>query len=361
MRPTSSRKAGLDGYIAKQAIANVLALHSRGVDRADRNLLASAYHEDATVDYGPFKGPAQQLAAAVPSAQRGQPVTLHRTSNRYIAVEGDSARSESYVIAYLEQLDGGAAVQRLVGGRYLDRHARRDGQWRIAHRQYVMDWNTNRPSSASWPEPSADFTHFLPRGAQGATDPGRALLTLGAAGFSRKGAHAVARTADEAELDAALSRQALDELCAAYARGVDRADAQLLASLFNEDSTVISGVINGSGPEFARDICAFVTSNLERCFHSISNSWFEIEGDAAVGEIYVIAMATAGGQDIMTGGRYVDSYQRRSGAWKFSSRTFVMDWSTTQPSSYQRDGMYASLTMRGCFGRQDPVYAFWKT
>jgi hypothetical protein len=222
-----------------------------------------------------------------------------------------------------------------------------------------MDWNTNRPSTANWPEPAADFAHFLPRGSQGAADPGRALLALGAAGFSRKGVDSVARIAGEVELEAALSRQALDELCAAYARGVDRADAELLASLFHEDATVISGVVNGSGPEFAKRICAFVTTNLERCFHSVSNSWFDVYGDDAVGEIYVIAMATAGGEDIMTGGRYVDSYQRRNGVWKFRSRAFVMDWSSTHPSTYHSDGMFSSLTTRGCFGRQDPVYALW--
>ena len=79
-----------------------------------------------------------------------------------------------------------------------------------------------------------------------------------------------------------------------------------------------------------------------------------------MGESYVIAMATAGGSDVMTGGRYIDAFERRNGKWKFKSRSFVIDWSSTQPVSYESGGMYAALTTRGSYGRGDPVYAFWK-
>jgi len=166
-------------------------------------------------------------------------------------------------------------------------------------------------------------------------------------------------TTSEAELDAALSMQALDELSAAYARGLDRADEELLASLFHPDSTVVSGIINGSGSEFARQMPVFLRQNLERCWHSVANSWFQVAGDSAVGEVYVLATMTAGGNDVMTGGRYIDSYHRREGVWKFSSRTFVMDWTTSQPANPRNDAAYAAF-IRGCFGREDPVYRLLK-
>ena len=351
-------RAAVRDLASKHAIANVLATHSRGVDRADLNLLASAYHVDAQVDYGFFRGAASELAAILAAAQKGQPVTMHRTSNMWIGVDGERARSESYVIAYMEHLDPAGALQRLVGGRYLDTHERRDGDWRMTHRTYVMDWNTNRASTSSWPEPPVSRA-FLPRGDQGAADPGRALLAAAAAGFERQGDRPVSARTNESELDAVLSKQALHELCMAYARGVDRADAQLLASLFHDDATVVSGVVNGSGAQFAEQITDFVRSNLERCFHSVANVWFEIDGDDAVGESYVIAVATAGGNDVMTGGRYIDAFQRRHGAWKFQSRVFVIDWSSTQPTTFESGGMYASLATRGSYGAGDPVYSFW--
>ena len=160
-------------------------------------------------------------------------------------------------------------------------------------------------------------------------------------------------------IDQALSRQALHDLCMAYARAADRGDAELMESLFHEDATVISGIVNGDGKRFARDIVAFVTANLQRAFHSVANEWYEIKGDKAIGESYVIAMVTAGGNDIMTGGRYIDAFERRNGAWKFRSRNFVVDWTTTHPTTFESGGMYAALPTRGCFGKQDPVYAFW--
>jgi hypothetical protein len=345
---------------AKHAIESALATHSRGVDRADYNLLASAYHSDAQVDYGFFKGPAVELAAMLAGAQKGQPVTMHRTSNIWIAVDGERARSESYVLASIEHADASGAIRRLVGGRYLDRHECRDGDWRLTHRQYVMDWNTNRPGGSHWPEHAVSLAQYLPGGGQGAADPGRALLAVAAAHFRNDGGRTVPAKDPEAALDAVLAKQALHDLCMAYARGVDRADATLLSSLFHEDSSVVSGVINGPGPRFAREITDFVQKNLERCFHSVANAWFQIEGDDAVGESYVIAMASAGGNDVMTGGRYIDAYQRRDGVWKFKSRSFVIDWSSVQPTTYETGGMYAALPTRGSYGRGDPVYALWK-
>jgi hypothetical protein len=73
----------------------------------------------------------------------------------------------------------------------------------------------------------------------------------------------------------------------------------------------------------------------------------------------LVANTTAGGKDTLIGGRYIDSYQRRDGVWKIKARAFVVDWTNTQPTSYETGGMYAALTTRGCYGKSDPVYAFW--
>lgn len=358
-------RLALQVLAAKREVENVLALHSRGVDRADLNLLSSAYHPDATVDYGFFSGPAVQLATILTSAQKGQPVTLHRTSNIWIRVTGSRAISESYVIAYMEHQapEGGAqsGTQRLVGGRYLDALEERDGQWRLAHRTYVMDWNINHPSTVNWPEPAAALGQFAPRGSQGAADSGRALLAAAAASFKRRGGTRVSKSvnADDRQIDALLTKQTLLELCMAYSRAVDRGDQELLASLFHDDAVVVSGIVNGRGKNFAEEIVAHVTQNLDRCFHSLANFWFEVDGDKAVGESYVIATFSSNGSDTMVGGRYIDSFERRKGTWKFASRTFVTDWNMTHPTTFESDGMYASLTTRGCFGSTDPVYKLW--
>ena len=360
MSSQEPRGAPIEELAGKSQIAGILATHSRGVDRADGNLLSSAYHPDAGVDYSFFVGAASQLVAILAAAQKGQPVTLHRTSNMWIKVRGPQARSESYVLAYAEQIADSAATQRFIGGRYLDTHERRDGEWRLSHRKYVMDFNINRPSTTNWHDPTVALSNFAPRGSQGAADAGRSLLAHYAAGFKSQGNSNVTTTYTDAQTDQLLSKQALHDLGMAYARAIDRADASLMASIFHEDATVVSGVFNGNAAEFAVKITAFVRENIDRCFHSVANEWYELHSDDAVGESYVIANTTAGGQDTLTGGRYVDAYQRRNGVWKIKARTFVVDWTNTQPTSYESGGMYAALTTRGCYGTSDPVYAFWK-
>jgi hypothetical protein len=348
----------LSDLAAKQSIANVLAAHSRGIDRADFTLLSSAYHPGATVDYGFFVGAASDLAAILAGAQKTQPVTLHRTCNMWIRVDGATARSESYVFAYMESPDPAGAIQRLIGGRYLDTHEERAGEWRLTHRTYVMDWNTNRPSTGVSFDPPLGFANFTPRGGHGCADPGNTMLAFEVAQFKRSGERMTSKIS-EAQIDVMLSKQAWHELGMAHARAADRADAALMASLYHEDSTVIAGVANGSGPQFAAGVTDFISKNLERSFHSVANEWFLIDGDNAIGESYVIAMVTAGGKDSMTGGRYADAYQRRNGVWKFKSRTFVMDWSTSHPTTHATDGMYGALKTQGRYGKDDPVYAFW--
>lgn len=343
-----------DDLVARHGILNALANHSRGVDRADLNLLASAYHPGATVDYGFFAGDAGVFAGILAGAQKGSLPTLHRTSNTDIRVTGDTAVSESYVIAYAEEPE----IQRMVFGRYLDRHECRDGEWRLTHRTYVLDGNTNRANSASRADPPVLNDHFVPEGAKGASDPGRALLAHHQAS-TRSLQKAKPMPADPTAIDAALSRDAIRQLVTTYCRAVDRADSAMMASIFWDDAAVISGIVNGEGANFAQAITAYVAANLDYCFHSVANEWIEVKGDHAVGEHYVIAQNSAGGQDTTTGGRYIDSYERRGGTWKIASRTFVLDWTSTHPTTLEKAGFYEALTTRGCFGSADPVYAHW--
>ena len=168
-----------------------------------------------------------------------------------------------------------------------------------------------------------------------------------------------ASAVSDTRLEAALARAEIHDLCMAYGRGVDRADEALLRSIFSDDSTVISGVINGSGAEFAQQICAFVQDQLDMCFHSVANEWVEVLSDEAVGEHYAMAHMVKDGYDVMTGGRYLDRYVKRDGKWLIRNRTFVTDWNTSHPTTLERGGFYEALSTWGCFGKDDPVYALW--
>ncbi|MFV0276695.1 MAG: nuclear transport factor 2 family protein [Parahaliea sp.] len=354
-----TRVYSVDELIAIPGIRQALALHSQGVDRADEGLLGAAYHADAEVDYGFFKGPASEFVPLLCGAQRQSPLSLHRSAPPWIRMAGMRARSETYVLACASGEEAGGPVQRMIGGRYLDRLSCRDGDWRIDHRHYVMDWNINLPGSSAFSGTSALLANHVPKGGHAEVDPGRALLALGLARPPAQENKRMASHNRDAQIDEALARLAIHDLLMAYARGVDRADVELLASIFLPESTVISGAFNGAGQDFAREITAFVSQNMDHSFHSIANEWVQVAGSRAVGEAYVIAHVTADGTDTITGGRYIDEFECREGVWKISSHTFVADWNMSQPSTFQSDGMYEALDTRGRFGREDPVYRFW--
>ncbi len=346
---SATDEQAIAAFVAASEIRTNLARHSRGVDRNDRALFASAYAPDADVAYGMFNGPATDFATILIDAMAGGAVTLHRTSNMLVTVDGDSARSESYVIAYARTPDpSGPDRQRWIGGRYLDRHIRTDAGWRIAHRTYVLDWNVNRDNAEIIPL-------ALTRGGQRDADPSNGLFTNPSSTDSKGDAPMSA-------LDDALAKQALHDLVATYSRGVDRGDTALLASAFHEDADVITGVIDGKAPDFARAIVEAVRTGFRNCFHSIANEYYEVAGDRATGETYVIAYSATPGdhaEETLTGGRYLDRFEKRDGRWKIAHRTFVADWTTTAPISREAGGFYEGLDTHGGWSPDDPSVAFF--
>ena len=59
-------------------------------------------------------------------------------TNTSVDVNGDCAHAESYYLCVLRRDDKGRLLAN--GGRYVDRLERRDGEWRIARRVVVMEW-----------------------------------------------------------------------------------------------------------------------------------------------------------------------------------------------------------------------------
>lgn len=160
------------------------------------------------------------------------------------------------------------------------------------------------------------------------------------------------------------AKQALHELCARYAMGVDRRDQALLASLWWPESTIDFGLFKGSGEEFASLICA-PNPAVEISYHFASNELFELDGDRATGRSYVIGMSSLvgpdGKTDQMVGGRYLDRYERRNGVWKFVHRLFVLDWNVNQPGSAIWDAGIGAMAARGRPDRDDVSYSFFRS
>lgn len=134
------------------AIREVLTRYCRGVDRCDEELLRSVYHPDATDDHGTFKGNGYEFAAWVTKILREHmEATTHHVTQALIAIDGDRATSESYVLAFHRRREGDQLVLDTVSGRYLDVLDKRAGEWKLSDRRVVIDWGKTEPLEREFP------------------------------------------------------------------------------------------------------------------------------------------------------------------------------------------------------------------
>lgn len=152
----------------KQAITEALMRYCHGVDRCDLAMLKSAFWADGTVDYGVTRGPSHGFCEALVPHLLTMRSTMHNLSNILISLDDDSAWAMSNCVAY-HQTDGADGPTELIaGGRYLDDLERRGGEWRIARRLYVLDWNR---TGASGQSEEGLFAQLTNRGARYPDDP----------------------------------------------------------------------------------------------------------------------------------------------------------------------------------------------
>ena len=155
-----------------------------------------------------------------------------------------------------------------------------------------------------------------------------------------------------------LDHRAIEDLVVRYCRASDRHDWQAMAELYHDDAQDDHGsLFQGS----ARDFVAWLPGMAGKfisTWHQINNHLIEVHGDHAEGEVYVVARhvkaARDGGTDqIVTGGRYLDRYEKREGRWKFLRRKAVMDWNDVRPclTRWPADGGH---------GQNDPSHGWFE-
>lgn len=137
---------------------------ARAIDRCDADMLASLFHPDATDDHGMFVGTASDFVDWVMPVLATMKRTQHIIGQVLIEVDGDHAAGESYFIAHhaLDGPDGDTFM--IAAGRYLDRFERREGVWKISHRQAVFDWNSSSPLTDSFDRDNPGTSTFGVRG-----------------------------------------------------------------------------------------------------------------------------------------------------------------------------------------------------
>jgi len=144
-------KNTIETVIAKQDISDTIMRYARAIDRADGPLLHSCYWEDAVEEHGnSYTGPAHDyIDGAMARLMKGD-VMMHLIGNIHIELEGDLAWVETYVLTFARFAKDAEPWDTLTGGRIFDKFARRDNEWRIAHRKIALDWNRDEPSAEGW-------------------------------------------------------------------------------------------------------------------------------------------------------------------------------------------------------------------
>ncbi|QGZ93769.1 nuclear transport factor 2 family protein [Terricaulis silvestris] len=142
--------SALQQLLDKEAIRECLMRYSRGMDRRDRAILATAYWPEAIDNHLSFSGPVSDFfdfSLALTADMR----THHMLGNILVEFASPSAaHAETYYIAAHERTVVTGREDFIIHGRYLDRFEKRGEEWRIIERTLTCDMYSMRPSTADW-------------------------------------------------------------------------------------------------------------------------------------------------------------------------------------------------------------------
>jgi len=169
----------------------------------------------------------------------------------------------------------------------------------------------------------------------------------------------------EAVIASLAAKDEIRDLVVAYCNANDRRDFAKLRTLYHVGALDEHGFNKtGTVAEFFDGLPALV-AKASVMQHNVSNHSIRVDGDYAEGECYVVAYHLwedpQGDYEVVLGGRYLDKYERREGAWKFRHRRVVGDWlrifsgGVNQLDHPKAGGMY-----RGRKDDQEPSYCFFR-
>ncbi|MFI5507624.1 nuclear transport factor 2 family protein [Mycobacterium sp. NPDC051804] len=138
--------ARLQELADRMEILDCLQRYARGIDRQDRDLLRSAYHDDAIDDHAGFVGNVDDFIDWALSYHSTQTRYQHYLMNHTVELARDEAHTETYYLFIGTDRDREKPLT-ITGGRYVDRFERRENRWAIAARVCLVEWSTYGPSA----------------------------------------------------------------------------------------------------------------------------------------------------------------------------------------------------------------------
>lgn len=146
----------LGELLDRERIRHALLRYTRGVDRRDWALVATAYHPDAYDDHGGYKGGVPGLLQWLEQRHQSIEQSMHTLGNCSIDfLSPGSAIAETYCVTYRRYggdapeairfwpgdrpLPDGRKVMAELACRFVDRFEKREGEWRIVRRMVVLE------------------------------------------------------------------------------------------------------------------------------------------------------------------------------------------------------------------------------
>ena len=155
--------------------------------------------------------------------------------------------------------------------------------------------------------------------------------------------------------DEMADREAIRDCLARYCRGIDRMDAELLASAYWPGAMDYHTGFTGTVEQFVEWAMPRLAA-MEQGVHMIGNCLIRIEGDTAKVETYLWSVSVLPGEEprrVVTCGRYADRFEKRDDEWRIKRRVVVRDWFREFPDSAEWNT--GQLPQRLGYGRDKPL------
>ena len=131
----------------KQDIYELLCRYTRGVDRFDKELVHSCFWPDATTVFplsadSAFSGQYSDYVEIDVESWKPYTAQQHYLCNHLVEIKDDLAVAETYQFSFYWKTPGDdPKLNSQNSGRYIDRFERRNGEWRIIHREFIRNFS----------------------------------------------------------------------------------------------------------------------------------------------------------------------------------------------------------------------------
>lgn len=164
--------------------------------------------------------------------------------------------------------------------------------------------------------------------------------------------------------DELADREAIRDVLVRYCRASDRADAEMLRSIYWPDAHDEHLEFSG-GVEAFISYCMPILQAMRHSMHMIGNILIVIKDNQAEVETYFHGYHSipqdGARHDVFAAGRYLDLFEKRGDEWRILKRFVTVDWFREYPDTGDWEkGPFGMKATRGDLKPADKSYDFFK-